>query len=138
MPVTIPNSGIPNNLTDVVYSGFGGVGLDPNTHQRVYFGFQTPWANTINYNQPGLTGTGLTRPTAQPQQPNQGIQSPVTAQPNPAQPVQQPAQLDPFTSWMQQQGVFPYNQAPVNQGYNPAAAGYDPSTIPNYTMEGYA
>ena len=41
-------------------------------------------------------------------------------------------QSDPFTAWMSQQGVFPYNQF---TGYNPAASGYNPGAMPNYTMD---
>lgn len=51
---------------------------------------------------------------------------------------------DPFTSWLNQQNVFPYTQSTLGMsgwnpagGYNPAAAGYNPSAMPNYTMDTY-
>lgn len=51
---------------------------------------------------------------------------------------------DPFTSWLGQQNVFPYTQSTLGMsgwnpasGYSPAAAGYNPSAMPNYTMDMY-
>lgn len=70
-------------------------------------------------------------PTQPPTQPNvqPPTQPPVTTQPQ--------TKLDPFTSWMSQQGLFPYNQAgwSPDMGYNPAATGYNPAAMPNYTMD---
>lgn len=54
------------------------------------------------------------------------------------------APTDPFTSWLSQQNTFPYTQSTLGMsgwnpasGYNPAAAGYNPGAMPNYTMDTY-
>lgn len=75
----------------------------------------------------------------------QTVNNAQVTQPTGYPPSSNLSQVDPFTSWMQQQGVFPYNQgsmgmngwSPSTGYYNPSQSGYDPSTIPNYSMDPY-
>lgn len=83
--------------------------------------------------------------------PPAGNTSPVSTVPSPVNPSPSPSpsptatnqsqnQSDPFTSWMGQQGLFPYNMGggwnPAT-GYNPASTGYNPAAMPNYSMDPY-
>lgn len=59
-------------------------------------------------------------------------------------PTTTPTTTDPFTSWLSQQNVFPYTQSTLGMsgwnpsaGYNPAASGYNPGAMPNYTIDTY-
>lgn len=102
---------------------WGGGGAAPSSPKGGPLQGFAAWKHSLGGNLPA-TLPSTVAPTQQPQGGPPMATAPGTTQPN----------QDPFTSWMTQQGLFPYNM--VSGGFN-SSSGYNPGAFPNYSMDPY-